>query len=84
MFSGNGTREDCDIVLADLARESGYYRVESEHSILRNTASLVYNEGRRRVFARVLRFVDMPGDDLAALEQAVRLEHRVDKEEGEF
>jgi hypothetical protein len=71
-------------VLVDLAKITGYYSVESDQSILRNTASLVYNEGRRRVFAHVLRFVDLPDDDLAALERSVRFERQVDRQEGEI
>lgn len=71
------------MVLADLARFSGYYRVESEATILSKQVDLVYNEGKRRVFARILRFLDLPPDDLAALEKAVRLEHQADREEGD-
>ena len=78
-FSGNGTKEDVEIVLADLAAESGYYGVSPADL---PADQLKFVEGGRRVFARILASMRMTDAELGALEEAARSEALTTNKEG--
>jgi hypothetical protein len=80
VFSGNGKQEDAELVLADLANYSRYYQVPSERAILSKQVDLSYRQGQRVVFARILRFLEMPEAQAKALEEAARSESIADQE----
>ncbi len=57
MFSGQGGREDAEIVLADLALASGFYSVATPTA---SSSSVHYAEGSRRVFHHILGLIGDP------------------------
>lgn len=84
VFSSNATPDDVEIVLADMANFSGYFNVAGEGAILRGSIDLRYREGKRLVFSRVLRFLELPEHEVAALQAAARIEAQADAEEKEI
>lgn len=64
-------REDAEMVLADLAAFCGFYGVMSGGA---SVEDLNHAEGRRAAFARIFHFLSLSGAQLAALEEAARLE----------
>lgn len=67
-FSGTPRREDCDIILADLAFYSGYYNTTSMET---PADQVKYSEGRRDVFGRMVRYANMPLAELSELQKSV-------------
>lgn len=72
-------REEAEIVLADLADFSGFYKVTPP-----GAGDLSFNEGKRAVFARIFSFLRMTDEEIRGLETAARHEAVVSAEEGEF
>lgn len=79
LFSGHGSKADAEIVLADLANHTGFYRVTPP-----GAGSLDYMEGKRAVFGRIFRFLRMTEAETEALEEAARAEALADGREGEI
>jgi hypothetical protein len=79
VFTGNGGREDAEIVLTDLAASSGFYTVTTPDM---TDAQVRDAEGQRRVMARVLRFLRMSAEEVRALEEAARQETIHNQTEG--
>lgn len=79
LFAGHGSKADAEIVLADLANHSGFYRVTEP-----GAGSLEYAEGKRAVYGRVFRFLRMSEAETAALEESARAEAVTDAREGEI
>ncbi len=79
VFGGHGSKEETELVLADLANFSGFYQVTTPAD---GPEAVRYSEGQRSVFARILRFMRMSSAELAALEAAARAERLTDENEG--
>lgn len=62
-------REDAEIVLADLATHCGFYQVEAAGV---DGNDLNHQAGRRAAFGRIISFLSLSDDQLAAMEQASR------------
>lgn len=73
------SREDVEIVLADLAAFSGFYRVTPPEA-----GDLAYNEGKRAVYARIFSLLRMTDEEIRGLEEAARHEAVVSAEEGDL
>lgn len=80
VFSGHGDKQDAEIVLVDLAKQSQYFytAVPGEHS----TEALWDMNGTRRVFARIIRFINLPQEARDQLASAVMLEDAASNQEG--
>lgn len=65
---GNPTAEDCQIIMVDLAFASGYYN--TTHPAM-PAEQVKYAEGMRAVYGRIMRFVNMPLDEIAKYQDAV-------------
>jgi hypothetical protein len=76
VFRGNPTKAEAEMVLADLANESGFYKVH----VPGPEVSLEYETGKRAVFGRILRFIRMSQEEHTALEYAARQEALADQE----
>ncbi len=77
VFSGKATREDAEVVLADLANYSGFYRTspaDTPSDVLR------YQEGMRAVYGYVYSHLNLSPSDISALENAARQEAAVDQQ----
>lgn len=74
LSKGSGSREDFEIVLADLAAASGYFDI-TPSGVSGDT--LRHNEGRREVFARISFLLGLKGDALAALMEAASHERQI-------
>lgn len=81
VFSGRGSKEDAEIVLADLAQFSGFYTVTTPNT---PADAVRFAEGQRSVMARVLRFTRLSGVETRELEEAARLETQTSNIEGNF
>jgi hypothetical protein len=79
LFSGSGSKADAEMVLADLASHTGFYRVTEP-----GAGSLDFAEGKRAVFGRLFRFLRMTEAEIEALEEAARAEALADAREGEI
>ena len=79
LFSGRGSKADGEVVLADLANHTGFYRVTEP-----GAGALDFAEGKRAVYGRVFRFLRMSDAEVASLEEAARAEALTDAREGEF
>lgn len=60
--------EDGKIVLADLARHSGFYRITERGA----SEVIQYNEGMRATFWRIFQHLRLTGADMAKLAQEAR------------
>lgn len=81
VFSGHGTPEDAEIVLADLAAMTGYYRRPTYADWLARTKTpngfelhCALSNARAEVLQHVMGFLTIEDDQLIALERAARLE----------
>lgn len=71
VFRGNPSREQQEIVLADMAARSGFYKVTSpdvSSDVLRHV------EGGRALFGHVFAMLTLTDEDIRAFETAVRHE----------
>lgn len=81
VFIGNATREEAQTVLVDLANHSGFYKVLPPGA---TKGDLSEANGKRAVFGRVFRFLNMSDEEIRGLEEAARLEALTDATEGEI
>ncbi|MCR9236170.1 MAG: hypothetical protein NXI17_05820 [Alphaproteobacteria bacterium] len=81
LVEGNATQQDRDLVLTDLANQTGYYRVSLADT---GDAELRFAEGKRFVMARILHHLRMPREIQQQLEDAARQEQLTNTEEGEL
>ena len=77
VFSGNGSPDDADLVLVDLARESGYFDTTPAGI---DDAVLQHQAGSRFLFGRIVRHLAMPPKELSALTQRVIEENLIDQQ----
>ena len=77
LFEGNGTPDEAEIVLSDLARHSGYYNT-AEPTVTPN--ELLYREGKRALFGRILQFLNLPDEARDQLNAAVMRENAASQE----
>ncbi len=78
LFSGQGSREDADLVLVDMARFSRYYDTAS---LDMTSAQAVAFAHRRAVFSRVLEALTFAGQEPRGLIKAVLLTNEQRPEE---
>lgn len=81
LFSGNGTKEDAEIVLAHLAHVTGYYQRPTYSDWLAQgrspetfTLHSAFSNTKAEVVQIILNHVMMDDERLVALERAARLE----------
>ena len=79
VFGGNGTQEDAELVLADLANVSGFYAVEDADV---SATARAFADGRRDLMNRILRMSQMSRERHEMLLQAVMAEEEADNHEG--
>jgi hypothetical protein len=78
MPGGGATDEDKELVLADLANASGYYRVSGAGFSGEDRA---FADGMRTTFGHALRFLLLSDDELRQLEEAARQEALADAQQ---
>lgn len=83
LFEGNGSRQDAEIVLTDLAAVTGYYRRPNYAEWMAKTGSphgfelhSALCNARAEVVRHIMDFLTLTEDDMVALEKAARLESR--------
>ena len=83
IFAGNGKREQGEMILADLANVTGYYRPPGYAEWMQRTKTPAGFElhcalcaARAEVFRHIMDFLAMDDDALIALERAARAEAR--------
>lgn len=81
LVTGHASQQDRDLVLTDLASQTGYYRVSPADT---PDADLRFAEGKRFVMARILHHLQMPRELHQQLEDAARQEQLTNTEEGEI
>lgn len=74
-------REEAEIVLADLAEHSGFYRFTPPAN---GELDMAFNEGKRAVFAHIFSFLRMSDEEIRNLEAAARQEAVISAEEGDL
>lgn len=80
VFAGKPSQQDQELVLADLANVSGFYRT-SPHGF--SSEQLWQMDGARRVYGRIFDHLRLDEADLHALETAARREAAVDEDPNE-
>lgn len=78
VFQGSPTRQEQNIVLADLAAKSGFYGVSSSSL---SDADLRHREGMRAAYQIINRHLTLTAADLHTLENAARIEMATDNNE---
>jgi hypothetical protein len=68
LFGGRGSKEDAEIVLTDLAFESGFFFVDDGGA---TDAQLRHDSGRRFLFGRIARLMNLSPAEIAALQRAM-------------
>jgi len=71
VFQGQPSRQQQDMVLADLAAQSGFYKVSHESV---SSSALTYREGKRALFAQIFSALSLSPNDMSQLENAARHE----------
>lgn len=79
LFAGNGSQEDADLVLTDLAKFTGFFQVSPANA---TPDELRHAEGQRSVYARIHGKLRQGPSEREWLEKAVRDEVFTDIEEG--
>ena len=79
LFAGHGGEADAQIVLADLANYTGFYRVSGLGFSAEDRA---FADGMRAGYGRIFQFLRMTDHERSSLEQAARAEALVDNSEG--
>lgn len=81
VFSGNGTKEDADIVLVDLLDHTGFFRHPNYGEWMQRTKTpqgyelhCALQAERASVMRRVMDFLAIDDDGLVQLERAARFE----------
>lgn len=78
VFQGSPTRQEQNIVLADLAAKSGFYGVSSSSL---SSDALRQREGMRELFSVINRHLTLTAADVHLLENAARIEMATDNNE---
>ncbi|MFA7602555.1 MAG: hypothetical protein WCY29_06060 [Novosphingobium sp.] len=78
---GAASREDADIILADLAKQSEYFLIADPAA---DGAALLRREGKREMMARILFLLDLPFSYMDELRRAASDEMQLDLMEGEI
>jgi len=65
---GRAGKQDADLILQDLAMYSGYFHVTPQST---PEGELKYAEGARSVFARVMYMLNLPVEQIYALQQVL-------------
>lgn len=78
VFMGNPTKNEQQIVLADLECESGFVQVVEPGP----GVSLDYETGKRFMFGRIFRFLKMTTEEHDELHKAARAEALANSQEG--
>lgn len=81
LVEGNATQQDRDLVLTELANQTGYYRVSPADT---GDVELRFAEGKRLIMARILHHLRMPRELQQELEDAARQEQLTKTEGGEL
>lgn len=68
LFSGNGSKEDADIVLVDLIVHARLFQALPTDA---SAAELRHYDGARGLLLRILEALNMPFDELASLHSAM-------------
>lgn len=77
---GAASKEDADLILADLAKQSEFFMVAAPGA---DTETLQRREGRREVMGRILFLLDLPFSYMDELRRAASDEMQLDILEGE-
>jgi hypothetical protein len=79
VFQGRGGKEDADIVLVDLAYESGYFFTDDG---MASDQQLRHDSGRRFVFGRIARMLQMSNLEIADLQKSIaRMQYQLSNPE---
>ncbi len=78
VFRDGGTSQDREIVLADFANYTGFYRVSGPGLSAEDRA---FADGMRAAYGRIFRFLRLSREELDALEDAARQEAVTDAQE---
>ena len=81
VFTGKGSAEDADMVLADMANFTGFYRV---NGIGVSGEDRAFADGLRAAYGRIFRFLNLTDAERRSLEFAAREEALADSEEGDL
>lgn len=81
IINGHGSKEDAELVLADLGEYSGYFAVTEPGT---DGLVLSHNEGRRSVYARIVYLLDAPTSYITELRRASLDEMQITATEGEY
>lgn len=81
LFTGHGGEREAQIVLADLANASGFYRVNGPEF---SAEARAFADGERSVYGRIFRFLRMSDAEVRQLEEAARAEAIADAQEGQI
>ena len=73
---GEATREDAELIIADLANFTGFYRVHPPDD------TLPFQEGKRAAFGRLFYFLNLSEAEARMLSEAARAEAVADQTEG--
>lgn len=79
LFTGHGGQKEAQIVLADLANWTGFYRVNGPEM---GADERAWSDGARSAYARIFRFLRLGDDERRQLEEAARAEAIADSQEG--
>lgn len=80
LFAGNGSREDAETVLADLAQHTGFYQVTPADM---SPDQRAFAEGMRAAYGRIDRFLNLPAVERDRLISAVREDTMIANEQGD-
>lgn len=78
VFRGNPDKAQQEMVITDLANQSGFYKV----SVPGEDTSLHFETGKRFLFGRIFQFLNMSQMEWDELHVAVRQEAMIDSVEG--
>jgi hypothetical protein len=81
IFSGKGTADDAQMVLADLANHSGFYRVSGPDV---DPNARAFADGMRAAYGRIFRYLSLTDQELQDLQEAARAEALRDAVEEEM
>lgn len=81
IMHGKGSKDDAELVMADLGEFSGYFAVSEPGT---DGTTLSHNEGRRAVYARIMYLLDLPASYMSELRRASLDEMQITATEGEY
>ena len=79
LFTGHGGEREAQMVLADLANFTGFYRANGPGF---TDSDRAHSDGMRLAYGRIHQFLRMTDDERRQLEEAARLEAVTDADEG--